>query len=84
MRVATHDGSFHADEVFAVAALSLVDDPLEVVRTRDEDAQAACDVRVDVGLRDDPGTCRDSSGSSPTGETFRVPGRDWAARTSSR
>src|ERR1700761_2514128 len=54
MRIATHDGSFHADEVFAVAALSRLGDPLEVVRTRDPDALAAADLRVDVGFRDDP------------------------------
>ena len=35
MKVATHPGNFHADDVFAVAALELVHGPLEVVRTRD-------------------------------------------------
>ena len=54
MRVATHDGSFHADEVFAIAALSLLDEPLEVVRTRDAEAMAACDLRVDLGFAYDP------------------------------
>jgi uncharacterized UPF0160 family protein len=53
MVIATHDGSFHADEVFAVAALSLLGDPPEVVRTRDLAALAAADLRVDVGFRDD-------------------------------
>jgi uncharacterized UPF0160 family protein len=56
MLVATHDGSFHADEVFAVAALGLLGDRLEVVRTRDPDALARADLRVDVGFRDDPAT----------------------------
>ncbi|HWE11378.1 MAG TPA: MYG1 family protein [Solirubrobacteraceae bacterium] len=54
MLIATHDGSFHADEVFAIAALSLLGDPVEVVRTRDHDAVAQSDLRVDVGFRDDP------------------------------
>ena len=54
MQVATHPGNFHADDVFAVAALELVHGPLEVVRTRDADAQAAADLRVDVGGRHDP------------------------------
>jgi uncharacterized UPF0160 family protein len=53
MVIATHDGSFHADEVFAVAALSLLGDPPEVVRTRDPEALKAADWRVDVGFRDD-------------------------------
>jgi uncharacterized UPF0160 family protein len=55
MLIATHDGSFHADEVFAIAALSLLGDPVEVVRTRDPDLHAAADLRVDVGFRDDAG-----------------------------
>lgn len=54
MRVATHDGSFHADEVFAIAALGLLPEPVEVVRTRDPDAVAAADLRIDVGFRHDP------------------------------
>jgi uncharacterized UPF0160 family protein len=56
MLIATHDGSFHADEVFAIAALRLLGDPVEVVRTRDRDAQAQADVRVDVGFRHDAGS----------------------------
>lgn len=54
MRVATHDGSFHADEVFAIAALGLLGEPLEVVRTRDRDLLAGADLRVDVGFRYEP------------------------------
>lgn len=54
MQVATHDGSFHADEVFAIAALGLLSEPLEVVRTRDPDLLAAADLRVDVGFRYQP------------------------------
>src|SRR3954471_4858696 len=56
MRVATHDGSFHADDVFAVAALRMVHPGLEVVRSRDPGVIGDVDLRVDVGLRDDPRT----------------------------
>lgn len=56
MRVATHDGSFHADEVFAIAALGLLPEPLEVVRTRDPGRLAEADLRVDVGFRYEPAT----------------------------
>jgi uncharacterized UPF0160 family protein len=56
MLIATHSGSFHADDVFAVAALRLLGEPVEVVRTRDRDALAQADVRVDVGFRDDATT----------------------------
>jgi uncharacterized UPF0160 family protein len=72
MRVATHDGSLHADEVFAIAALSLLDE-VEIVRSRDEDVLAAADVRVDVGFRNDPDTGdfdhhqREGAGERPNG-----------------
>jgi uncharacterized UPF0160 family protein len=56
MLIATHSGSFHADEVCAIAALGLLGDPIEVVRTRDPDALARAEVRVDVGFRDDAAT----------------------------
>ena len=56
MVIATHDGSFHADEVFAIAALGLLGETAKVVRTRDPDALATADLRVDVGFRDDART----------------------------
>jgi uncharacterized UPF0160 family protein len=56
MQIVTHDGSFHADEVFAIGALMLLGEPLEVVRTRDRDALARADLRIDVGFRYDPAT----------------------------
>src|ERR687885_1182144 len=83
MRVATHDGSFHADEVFAVAALSLLGEPLEVVRTRDEVAMAASDVRVDVGFAADPATGdfdhhqRGGAGERPNGIPYASFGLVW-------
>ena len=54
MLIATHDGSFHADEVFAIATLALLGEPVEIVRTRDRHRLAEADVRVDVGFRHDP------------------------------
>lgn len=56
MQVATHDGSFHADEVFAIAALGLLSEPVEVVRTRDADLFSVADLRIDVGFRFEPST----------------------------
>ncbi|WP_028067749.1 MYG1 family protein [Solirubrobacter soli] len=53
MKVATHPGNFHADDVFAVAVLQLIHGELEVVRTRDA---VDADVRVDIGGRSDPAT----------------------------
>jgi uncharacterized UPF0160 family protein len=54
MKVATHPGNFHADDVFAVAVLGLAAGPLEIVRTRDKELIAASDVRIDLGGRSDP------------------------------
>jgi uncharacterized UPF0160 family protein len=83
MRVATHDGSFHADEVFALAALSLLGEPIEIVRTRDPEVLAACDARVDVGFRADPATGdfdhhqRQGGGERPGGVRYASFGLVW-------
>lgn len=53
-RIATHSGSFHADDVFGVAVLTAVFPDHEVVRTRDEALIATADFVVDVGGRWDP------------------------------
>jgi uncharacterized UPF0160 family protein len=85
MRVATHPGTFHADDVFAIAVLGLVHGPLEIVRTRDEALQAACDVRVDVGGRSDPATGdfdhhqRGGAGERPDGVRLASFGLVWRA-----
>ena len=89
MKVATHSGSFHADDVFALAALSLLGEPLEVVRTRDPDAMTACDARIDVGFRSDPATGdfdhhqREGAGERPNGiryASFGLVWREYGAR----
>jgi uncharacterized UPF0160 family protein len=83
MKVATHSGSFHADEVFALAALRLLGEPVEIVRTRDAEAMAACDVRVDVGFAFDPATGdfdhhqREGAGERPNGIRYVSFGLVW-------
>lgn len=55
--IITHDGAFHADDVFAVATviLSLPSDiPYEIKRTRDKAVIAEADYVVDVGGVYDP------------------------------
>jgi len=54
--VATHDGRFHADEVFAIAILSLCYPKLKWIRTRDQDKLKKTNARVDVGYRYNPKT----------------------------
>ncbi|HWI71666.1 MAG TPA: MYG1 family protein [Baekduia sp.] len=87
MRVATHPGNFHADDVFAIATLRLAaaldGDTVEVVRTRDEAVQAAADARVDVGGRDDPATGdfdhhqKGGAGERPNGIRYASFGLVW-------
>ena len=49
MRAVTHDGTFHADEVFAFAVLRTVQPEIALTRTRDEAAVRAADLVFDVG-----------------------------------
>jgi uncharacterized UPF0160 family protein len=85
MLIATHDGSFHADEVFAIAALALLGEPIEVVRTRDRDVLARADLRIDVGFRHDPSTGdfdhhqREFDGVRPNGVRYASFGLIWQA-----
>ncbi|RME29285.1 MAG: MYG1 family protein [Deltaproteobacteria bacterium] len=59
LTVATHNGSFHADDVLAFALVRAFLDPdATVVRTRDPVVLAQADVVVDVGGEFDPGRRR--------------------------
>ncbi len=51
LTIATHDGTFHTDDVFACATLSLAfkDQEIEIVRTRDGDTINNADIVFDVG-----------------------------------
>jgi uncharacterized UPF0160 family protein len=50
MKVVTHNGRCHADDVFAAATLQLkFGEGIEIVRTRDDAAIAAADIVFDVG-----------------------------------
>ncbi|MBY0537901.1 MYG1 family protein [Patescibacteria group bacterium] len=51
IKIVTHSGGFHTDDVFAVATLQLLHgvDNVEVIRTRDEAVLATADIVVDVG-----------------------------------
>jgi len=83
MRVATHPGNFHADDVFAVATLGLAEGDLTIVRTRDPDEIAAADARIDVGGRDDPASGdydhhqKGGAGARPNGIRYASFGLVW-------
>lgn len=53
-KVVTHDGCFHADDVVAVAILSIHYRDIDLHRTRDPAIIAAADIAVDVGGLFDP------------------------------
>lgn len=54
IKIAVHNGDFHLDDVFSVAALSLhlkkEIDEFEIVRTRDDEVLAKMDYVLDVGF----------------------------------
>lgn len=53
--VVTHNGSFHADDVFGVATLKMhVGEPLKIVRSREREDIGKADFVVDVGEQYDP------------------------------
>lgn len=56
----THDGSFHPDDVFAAACLSIIyeDYDLDITRTRDESIIDSAQIVFDVGMKYDPETFR--------------------------
>ena len=56
--IATHNGSFHADDVFGVAVLLLLHPGAELVRTRDAELSAKADFAVAVGGEWDAGRGR--------------------------
>jgi len=49
MKASTHDGRFHAAEIFALAVLKLIFPDLEIVRSRNENVYKNVDIIVDVG-----------------------------------
>lgn len=54
MKIVTHDGRFHTDEVFAIAILKMVYPNAKIVRTRKKEEFAKADFRIDVGDRYNP------------------------------
>ncbi len=54
MKIVTHSGNYHADDIFAVAVLLFVYPNSEVIRSRDEQIISSADIVVDVGSIYDP------------------------------
>ncbi len=47
--IVTHDGNFHADDVFSVAALKTIFPDFNLIRSRNADVIAKADIVIDVG-----------------------------------
>jgi uncharacterized UPF0160 family protein len=47
--IVTHDGNFHADDVFSIAALKSIFPSFKLIRTRDLELIGKADIVVDVG-----------------------------------
>jgi uncharacterized UPF0160 family protein len=54
--VVVHNGPFHADEVFSVATLTIIEPTIKIIRTRDPLGWESADFRVDVGGKYDAAT----------------------------
>jgi len=56
--IATHNGNFHADDVFSIAALKCIFPSFKLIRTRDLELIAKADIVIDVGGEYDPAAGR--------------------------
>lgn len=85
IRIATHNGSFHADDVFGVAVLLLLHPGAELVRTRDPETITNANFAVDVGGEWDPARGRFDhhqrgfAGARPSGVVYASAGLVWEA-----
>lgn len=52
--IATHNGNFHADDVFSIAALKSIFSTFKLIRTRDLDVISKADIVIDVGGEYEP------------------------------
>ena len=56
--IATHNGNFHADDVFSIAAFKSIFPSFKLIRTRDVELIAKADIVIDVGGEYDSDTDR--------------------------
>lgn len=85
MKIVTHNGHFHADDLLAVSALLLLHPEAQVVRSRDEEVINSGDIAVDVGQIYDPIKLRfdhhqkSGAGERPNGIPYASFGLIWKA-----
>lgn len=87
MKIGTHNGTFHCDEVLACFMLRLLPQykDAEIIRTRDPALLAQCDVVVDVGGEFDPKKHRYDHHQRSFTDTFHslCPEKPWETKLSS-
>ncbi|XP_070511749.1 MYG1 exonuclease isoform X2 [Cardiocondyla obscurior] len=89
MKIGTHDGTFHCDEVLACALLKLLPQykDASIVRSRNQSILDTCDIVVDVGGEYDPSRHRYDHHMREFKESVSTvmnkPGYDWTIKLSS-
>ncbi len=87
IKIGTHNGAFHVDEVLACTMLKLLPRyaEAEIVRTRDPEVLKTCDLVVDVGGEFDPKRHRYDHHQKTFSESVSslVPGKKWTTKLSS-
>ena len=87
IKIGTHNGAFHVDEVLACTMLKLLPRyaEAEIVRTRDPEVLKTCDLVVDVGGEFDSKRHRYDHHQKTFSESVSslVPGKKWKTKLSS-
>ncbi|CAG5134400.1 unnamed protein product [Candidula unifasciata] len=87
VKIGTHDGKFHCDEVLACFLLKQLDQykHAEIVRTRNPVLLDECDIVVDVGAVYDPSRHRYDHHQKTFNESLQSlkPGKKWVTKLSS-
>jgi len=87
VKIGTHNGTFHCDEVLACWMLRQLPDykDAEIIRTRDPEQLAKCDIVVDVGGEFDPKRHRYDHHQRTFSESFHslFPEKRWVTKLSS-
>ena len=81
MLIATHDGTFHADETTACAIITYLYENSNIIRSRDPDELEKADIIIDVsGINDDrhyDHHCKDFKDSRKNGIRYATAGLMW-------
>lgn len=85
IKIGTHDGTFHCDEVLGTYLLQIIYPDSEIVRSRDQNILSTCDIVIDVGGKYDPSKHLYDHHQREFNESFStvVPGKPWTTKLSS-